>query len=74
MPMKEGRRNDRERIRDRETRGKRGGGGGREERSRGLREGDLSMEIGLRRSRRNFWLSCEGFVRVICRATTSGNV
>lgn len=63
-PMKEGRRNDRERIRGR--------GGGRE----GGREGggDLSMEIGLRRSRRNFWLSCEGFVRVICRATTSGNV
>lgn len=35
MPMKEGRRNDRERIRDRETRGKRGGGGGREARSGG---------------------------------------
>lgn len=35
MPMKEGRRNDRERIRDRETRGKRGGGGGREGRSGG---------------------------------------
>lgn len=28
MPMKEGRRNDRERIRDQETRGERGGGGG----------------------------------------------
>jgi len=71
--MKEGRRNDRERIR-----GKGRGGYKRErererERERG-KEGDLSMEIGLRRSRRSFWLSCEGFVRVICRATTSGNV
>lgn len=63
MPMKEGRRKDREKIRD-QAEGKGEGEG----------EEDLSMEIGLRRSRRNFWLSCEGFVRVICRATTSGNV
>lgn len=31
--------------------------------------GDRSHE-----DRRSFWLSREGFVRVICRATTSGNV
>lgn len=70
-PMKEGRRNDCERIR-----GKREGWleGDREREKEREGGGDLSMEIGLRRSRRNFWLSCEGFVRVICRATTSGNV
>lgn len=46
-PMKEGRRNDRERIR-----AKGGGKGDAREIEREGRRGDLSMEIGLRRSRR----------------------